>query len=151
MEKRLLMIAAFVICFSLGGIAGATIVLHEWDVMAMKDTAERQANITEWQKINGDVIGAAQQFQNQLAACEAKFNTGTVLYGEKIGPPLLVGLPFLRIPTGELGPQWIIPAKIKPIFLGDPRAIRYYYFDPKTKRLDGPFLPEIPSSPDAQQ
>lgn len=55
---------------------------------------------------------------------------------------LLGGLPAIPVGTqGDEAPHWLIPAKVRPMVLGDSRGAVYYYMNAEN-HMDGPYLPE---------
>lgn len=96
---------------------------------------------------------SAKLIQSQ-SEYSAQGTTATILYepqSENAGIPLLNGMVQLslgpklgNIPTlTGMAPRWFIPGKVRPTFVGNPAGIQIFYFDQKTKRMDGPYLPEI--------
>jgi hypothetical protein len=38
--------------------------------------------------------------------------------------------------------RWAVPVKIKPFVYGPANGAQYFYFDPRTRELDGPYVPQ---------
>lgn len=82
----------------------------------------------------------------------AQFSQATILFDSgagaaKPGISVLGGLaeispgPAIVARRQAPGGRWFIPAKIQPVIYGDAAGASYFYFDPKTQKLDGPYIP----------
>ncbi len=100
------------------------------------------------------VLLAAQASRVSLDSCKsvlADLNSHWTLIVDKPAPAiapaqLLHGLVEIgpgEALTGVQSPvtRWAIPAKIKPWVYGAANGARYYYVDPQTHEMDGPYLP----------
>lgn len=81
--------------------------------------------------------------------CQSRFSQGTVLY-QKEAPAIRVLDDLIELrPGGALGQaaaqpvvQWYIPAKIEPVVYGNADRYLFMYYDPATRKLDGPYVPK---------
>jgi hypothetical protein len=103
----------------------------------------------------GFVLGylVAQNMQRnidaeRINACEAKFASMTVLYefDPTPGLPILGGALSIAPgsaanPVGSVRPKWLVPAKIIPTVAPGVVGASFSYFDPQTRKLDGPYVP----------
>lgn len=93
--------------------------------------------------------GKIEGLQIIVDACQSAYLQGTVLYDTNgsaiVRVPLFRGMFDLSVapssPTAK--PRWIIPAKIKPMVIGNARGVSYSYLDPKTGSVSGPFTPDV--------
>lgn len=142
------------VSLALGFAGGAEYVMRRVDALDGARAAAQQkteaARQDDWNKLEltlknsqqaADVLGTG--FTN----CRAQFDQSTVIYER--APQLTLGFSGIRglpvIPIGAQGdeaPHWLIPAKIKPMVLGDSRGAVYYYMT-RDNRMDGPYLPEV--------
>lgn len=136
-----------VIAMVLGFAGGAEYVMRRVDALdAARESEQAQINAQREER-SKQYADAAVGLTAQLAACQTQFEESTVIYERP--PQLTIGFSGIRglpvIPVGGQGdeaPHWLIPAKIKPIVLGDSRGAVYYYMN-RENRMDGPYLPEV--------
>jgi hypothetical protein len=92
-----------------------------------------------------------QMYEQTVRAqkCEAQFTNLTVLYEFDATPglPILGGALSIQPgsaanPVGQVRPKWIVPAKIIPTILPGVQGASFSYFDPQTRKLDGPYVPK---------
>lgn len=130
----------------LGAAGGAEYVMRRVDEMDAVAQVQRE----DAQKKSAESIRLAEQsaqiFAQANAACRQQFTESTVIYER--APQLTLSLGFRGLPVipiggqGDEAPHWVIPAKIKPVVLGDARGAVYYYMSAEN-RMDGPYLPEV--------
>jgi hypothetical protein len=140
------------LCIGMGLVARvASRDLQDW-------TAKSQATTAKYEQLMSDTNVQWKGTIDALTACNQRAldarNTWTVLFERSTTPitlSLFRGLPMPGIGLGDpsFRAAWILPQKLTP-FPGDPQhpenAGVYYYFDQKTKRLDGPYVPQPPSA-----
>ncbi|MBZ5662724.1 MAG: hypothetical protein LAO08_20170 [Acidobacteriia bacterium] len=132
---------------ALGFAGGAEYIMRKVDALdadraAAQDKVDAAKDAIAKQYISTDV-----ELNRELYLCQANFLESTVIYERP--PQLTLGFSGIRglpvIPIGGQGdeaPHWLIPAKIKPMVLGDSRGAVYYYMS-RDNRMDGPYLPEV--------
>ncbi len=132
---------------ALGFAGGAEYVMRQWDAMDSVRSVERVKDEKLRNETTERLNQTAVSLSQQLFACQENFEESTVIYER---PPQLTlgfsgfrGLPVIPIGgQGDEAPHWMIPAKVKPIVLGDSRGAVYYYMS-RENRMDGPYLPDV--------
>ena len=86
-------------------------------------------------------------WQTRAEKCEANFRTETILYEPGAPPTLTLFNGLVNVQpagmAGPVGPRWIVPAKIQPQAAPGSAGFIFAYFDPASRKLDGPYLPKI--------
>lgn len=135
-----------VLDLALGFAGGAEYVMRKVDAMDADRAAAQEKSETQRNNQERGIEQAAMELTQELTSCQANFQESTVIYERP--PQLTLGFSGMRglpvIPIGGQGdeaPHWLIPAKVKPLVLGDSRGAVYYYMNSEN-RMDGPYLPE---------
>lgn len=90
---------------------------------------------------------AAESFLQKIQEYKSNANVVTILY--EPGPPLAVPV-YKNILSLQLNgtqqpsnPRWYVPYKVTPEVAGRANGLMYVYFDAVTRKLDGPYVPQI--------
>ena len=118
---------------------------------------QQQANTTELDAVNQQLQAA----QSRAAACEAAQTDAnsrlTVLYdisgSAQPAIQLFHGMVNISSPMlpAQARPRWLIPAKVTPVVVGSTTSIAYAYFNPQSKTIEGPFVPQTDAAAEGAQ
>lgn len=110
------------------------------------DRIDRAENTREHQ-----TYAEALELQNAQKCEAAQADTDsrlTVLYdvsgSTQPSIQLFHGLVNVSSPAlpAQARPRWLIPAKVTPLVVGGTTAVAYSYFNPQSKTIEGPFVPQ---------
>lgn len=137
-----------------GVVLGVAIGVHYGRKVDARIISNYQVAIERWKEtqgmsneVLGGTIAAANVFKARLDACEAQFSEATILYEQGVldpRPVVIAGLAISPMTPSNMTPRWFVPARVKPLAIGDVQAMRYEYVDGHGKR-EGPFVPETPN------